>query len=66
MKNKETRSSHYRDLTEEASKRKNEEATVEARQLESDDISEKSGNDSTSSDNDDWAEDKVSTSLDDE
>ncbi len=57
---------HY-DLSEESSKRpEGEEATIAARQAESDDLGDGSGGDTTSSSGGFFGESRVSTSLSDE
>jgi len=54
------------DLSEEASRRESPEATNIARQEENDDENESNGAGRINSSDDDWAENKVSTSLDEE
>ena len=70
MKNHSTENSQtkkFYDLTEEASRLQSEEATNIARHEESDDITEVSGNRKMDdADADEWVENKVETSLDDE
>jgi len=60
-------SSKNRDLTEEASKRSDSERTSIGRNLESDEVNERTGLGLVSSaEGDDAAENKVATSIDDE
>jgi hypothetical protein len=60
-------SADYYDMTEEASKRPQQGGTQEARQSESDDLNEEASQGPVSSPSgDSWAENKVSTSLDEE
>jgi len=60
-------SKNYKDLTEESSRHSHNEETTAARFAESDDVNEETTQGSVSKpDGDEWAENKLSTSLDDE
>jgi len=53
-------------LTEAASRRGSEEASQAARQAENDDVNEENNAGSVNTNNDNWVDNKVATSLDDE
>lgn len=61
-----TRQPRHYDMTEESSKRPGEDATTAARMAENDDENEENSHGPVDSPNDEWAENKVATSLDDE
>jgi hypothetical protein len=63
---KENKPKGHFDLSEEGSRRGSEQATTAARQAESDDINEELGTGPVNNNNDEWVENKVATSLDDD